>query len=94
MHSIEVLAERENEMNGQLVEYGIEMDTTKEVVWTKKDEQGDPKKAWKWLDWGCNMFEMSLAFLAHKVWVHVASFGSVAPSPPWYAALSLGKEGH
>ena len=52
------------------------MDRTKEGVWTRKDEQGGPKKAWKWLDWGCNMSGMSLAFLAGKVWAYVASFGS------------------
>ena len=76
VHSTEVVAERENETSEQPVEYGIEMDTTKEGVWTRKDEQGDPKKAWKWLDWGCNKSEMSRAFPAGKVWVHVASFGS------------------
>ena len=45
MHSTEVVAERENETSEQLVEYDIEMDMTKEGVWTKKDEWGDPKKA-------------------------------------------------
>ena len=38
VHSTEVLAERENEMSEQLVEYGIEMDMTKEGMWTRKDE--------------------------------------------------------
>jgi len=76
VHSTEVVAERENETSEQLVEYGIEEDMTKEGVWTRKDEQGDPKNAWKWLDWGCNKSGMSLAFPAGKVWVHVASFGS------------------
>ena len=40
---------------------------TKEGVWTRKDEQGDPKKAWKWIDRGCNKSRMSLAFPTRKV---------------------------
>ena len=76
VHSTEVVAGHESEMNEEEVEYGMDMDKTTEEVRTRKDEQGDPKKAWKWLDWGCNMSGMSLAFLAGKVWVHVASFGS------------------
>ena len=76
VHSTEVVAEDKSEMNEQLVEHGIEMDMTKEGVWTRKDEQGGPKKAWKWLDWGCNMSGMSLAFPVGKVWAHVASSGS------------------
>jgi len=76
VHSTELLAECENETSEQLIEYGIEEDTTKEGLWTRKDEQGDPKKAWEWLDWGCSNSRMSLAFLASKVWVHVASSGS------------------
>ena len=59
-----------------MVEHDIEMDTTKEGVWTRKDERGDPKNAWKWLDWSYNESRMSLAFPTGKVWVHVASFGS------------------
>ena len=76
VHSTEVLAEHESGTNEQLVEYDIEMDMTKEGVWTRKDEQGDPKKAWKWLDWDCNKSGMSLAFPAGNVWAHVASSGS------------------
>ncbi len=38
VHSTEVGTEHENEMNEQQVEYGIEMDMTKEGVRTKKDE--------------------------------------------------------
>jgi len=70
------VAKYENEMSEQLVEYGIEKDMMKEGVWTRKDEQGDPKKAWKWLYWGCNKSGMSLASPTSKVWVHVVSFGS------------------
>ncbi len=40
---------------------------TKEEVCTRKDEQGDPKKAWKWLDWGGNSSGRSLAFPVGKV---------------------------
>ena len=45
VHSTEAVAEHKSETNEQQVEYGIEMDKTKEEVWTRKDEQGDPKKA-------------------------------------------------
>ena len=38
VHSIDVVAEHKSEMNELLVEHGIEMDMTKEGVWTKKDE--------------------------------------------------------
>ena len=38
VHSTKVVAEHENETNEQQVEYGIEMDKTKEGVWTRKDE--------------------------------------------------------
>ena len=38
VHSTEVIAECENETSEHLVEYGIKEDTTKEVVWTRKDE--------------------------------------------------------
>ena len=75
VHSIEVVAEPENETNEQQGEYGIEVDMTKEVVRTRKDEQGDPKKVCEWIGWGCNTFGMSLASPAGKVWIHVASFG-------------------
>jgi len=44
VHSTEVVAEHENETNEQQVEYGIEMDMTKEGVQTKKDEQGTPRR--------------------------------------------------
>jgi len=67
MHSTEVMAEYRSRMNERLVGHDIEMDMTKEEVWTRKDEQGDPKKVWKWLDWGCSMLEMSLAFPASMV---------------------------
>ena len=45
-------------------------------MWTRKDEQGDLKKAWKWLDRDCNRSGMSLAFPAGKLWVPMASFVS------------------
>ena len=76
VHSTNVVAEHKSETNKQLAEPGIEKDMTKEGVWTTKDDRGDPKKAWKWLDWGCNKFGMSHAFPTGKVWVHVTSFGS------------------
>ena len=88
VHSTEVVAERENETNEQLFEYGIEMDMTKEGVWTRKDEQGDPKKAWKWRDRGRNRSRMSLAFPTGTVWVHVASFGSYNRAIRWLIWLS------
>ena len=50
VHSTEVVAKHKSEMNEQLAEPSIQEDTTKEGVWTRKDEQGDPNKAWKWLD--------------------------------------------
>ena len=50
VHSTEDVAEHKSEMNEQLFEHGIEMDMTEKGVWTRKDEKGDPKKAWKWLD--------------------------------------------
>ena len=55
---------------------GIEVKTTKEKVWTMKDEQEGPNKVWKWLGWGCSMSEMCLAFPAGMVQVHAVSFGS------------------
>jgi len=76
VHSTESIAKHKSETDEQLVELGTEEDMTKEGVWARKDEQGDPKKAWKWLDWGCNSSGMSLAFPTSKIWVHVASFGS------------------
>ena len=76
VHSTEVVAKHENEMNEQQVEYGIKIDMTKEGVSTRKDEHGDPKKLCEWIDWGCNKSGMSLTFRAGKVQVHVASFGS------------------
>ena len=45
VHSTEAVAEHKSEMNEQLVGHNMEMDLTKEGVWTRKDEQGDPKKA-------------------------------------------------
>ncbi len=88
VHSIEVMAEHKSETNEQLDRHGIEEDTTKEGVWTRKDEQGDPKKAWKWLDRGRNIFGMYLAFPAGRVWVHVASFGSYNRVIQWLLWLS------
>ena len=76
VHSTEAMAEHKSEMNEPLVGHNMEMDLTKEGVWTRKDEQGDPKKAWKWLDRGRNRSGMSLAFPPGRVWVHVASCGS------------------
>ena len=67
VHSTEVVVEHENETNEQQVEYGIEVDMTKEGVQTRKDEWGDPKKVWEWIGWGCNMFGMSLSSPASKV---------------------------
>ena len=37
VHSTEVVAEHKSEMNEQLEKHGIEKDTTKEEVWTRKD---------------------------------------------------------
>ncbi len=75
MHSTEVAAKLRIEMNEQLVGHDIEMRWTKEEAWTRKDEQGGPKKVCEWIGWGCNNFGMSLASPAGKVWAHVASFG-------------------
>ena len=50
VHSTEAMAEHRGVMNEQLIEHDIEMDMTKEEVWTGKGEKGDPKKVWKWLD--------------------------------------------
>ena len=72
-HSTKVVVEHKSEMNEQLEEHGIKEDTTNKGVWTRKDEQGDPKKAWKWLDRGYNRSRMSLAFPAGKFWARVAS---------------------
>ena len=47
MHSIEVVTEHRIEMNGWLVGHDIEMGKTKEEAWTRKDEQGGPKKVWR-----------------------------------------------
>jgi len=38
VHSTESVAEHKSEMNEQLEKHGIEEDTTKEGVWTRKDE--------------------------------------------------------
>ena len=38
VHSTKFVVKCENEMSEQLVEYSIEEDTTKEWVWTRKDE--------------------------------------------------------
>ena len=38
MHSTEVLAKHRIEMHEQLVGHDIEMDMTKEEVWSRKDE--------------------------------------------------------
>ena len=76
VHSTEVVAEHKSEMNELQEEHDIEMDTTKEGMWTRKDEHSGPKKAWKWRDRGRNRSGLSLAFPASEVWVHVASFGS------------------
>ena len=75
VHSAEVVAKHENEMNEQQVEYGIEVDVNKEGVRTRKDEPRNPKKVCEWIGLGCNMFGMSLTSPAGKVWIHVASFG-------------------
>ena len=87
VHSTEAVAELKSEMNEQLVGHNMEMDPTKEGVWTRKDEQGDPKKAWKWLDRGYNRSGMPLAFPVGKVWVHVASFGSYNRVIQWLSWL-------
>lgn len=83
VHSTEVVAKHKSEMNEQLVGHNMEMDPTNEGVWKRKDEEGDPKKAWKWLDRGHNRFQMSLVFPASKVWVHVASFVSYNRVVQW-----------
>ena len=49
VHSSETVAEHKNEMNEKLEKHGIEEYMTKEGVWTRKNEQRDPKKALKWL---------------------------------------------
>ena len=56
VHSTEVVAEHESETNEQQVEYGIEMDKTKEEVRTRKDAQEDPKKVYERIGWGGNKF--------------------------------------
>ena len=38
-----------------------------EEAWTKKDEQGDPRKAYESTGWGCNRLVVPLASLADKV---------------------------
>ena len=43
------------------------MDKTMEEAWTRKDDQGDPRKAWESSGWGCNKLEMPLASPADKV---------------------------
>ena len=45
VHSTEAVAGHVSEMNEQWVENDIEVDKTTEEVQTRKDEQGDPKKA-------------------------------------------------
>ena len=65
----------ESETNEQQVEYGIEMDKTKEEVWTRKDEQGGPKKACEQIGWGCNKFGIFLASPAGKLLIHATSVG-------------------
>lgn len=62
MHSIDVVAKHKSEINELLVGHDIEMDMTKDEGWTRKDENGDPKKVWKWLEWGCIMLTKSFAF--------------------------------
>ena len=47
MDSTEVVGEHMIEMDEQLVGHDIEMERTKEEAWTRKDEQGVPKKVWK-----------------------------------------------
>jgi len=75
VHSTEVVAGHVSETNEEEVEYGMEVDKTTEEVRTRKDEQGGPKKVYKWIGWGYNKLGMSLASPAGKVWAHVASFG-------------------
>jgi len=38
VHSTEAVVEHKSEMNEQLVGHNMEMDLTKEGVWTRKDE--------------------------------------------------------
>jgi len=75
VHSTKVVAGHVSETNEQWVEHGIEVDKTTEEVRTRKDEQGDPKKACEQIGWGYNKLGMSLASPAGKVRAHVASFG-------------------
>jgi len=88
VHSTEAVVKHKSEMNEQLEKHGTMEDKTKEGLWTRKDEQGDPKKAWKWFDRGHNRSGMDLAFPAGRVWVHVASFGSYNRVIQWLLWLS------
>ena len=75
VHSTEVVAGTMSEMNEQWVEYRIEVDKAMEKVQTRKDEQGNSKKACEQIGWGYNKLGMSFASPAGKVWVHATSFG-------------------
>ena len=61
VHSTEVVVEQMVEMTGWLAGSDTKMQRTKEGVYTRKDEQGVPKKVWLWFDLGCNMHGMTLA---------------------------------
>ena len=74
VHSTKFAAGNESETSEKEVEFGMEMDKTTKEVQTRKDEQGDPKKAYEQVGWGGNKLGMTLAFPADKVWVHEASF--------------------
>lgn len=67
VHFIEVVAGHVSETNEQWVEYGIEMDKTTEEVWTRKDDQGDTKKACEQIGWGYNKLGMSITSPVGKV---------------------------
>ena len=61
VNSTEVVVEHMVEMTGWLDGNDIEVQRTKEEVYTRKDSKGVPKKVWMWSGWGCNMHRMTLA---------------------------------
>jgi len=75
VHSTEVVVGHVSETNEQWFEYGIEVDKTTEEMWTRKDEQGGPKKVCEKIGWDNNKLGMSLSSPTDKVWAHAAFFG-------------------
>jgi len=94
VHSTEVVAKRENETNEQLVEYGIEMDTTKEGVWTRRMSRGTPRRHGSGLigvviSLGCPLH--SLLVRSRSMWlplVHEVEWFSGSFSPLVYSFKS------